>query len=141
MDLDPILVGDVGGTYTRFATVAISGTPWVVSHRLELTAEFPDLPAALRVYLDRSGLDTIPDCAVIAAAGPVTAGKVNLTNRTLEIRVADLIHFGFEQAKIINDFAALAFATDLLGPGDLHTIGPPVEGLAGEPISVVGPGT
>ena len=141
MNLSPMLVGDVGGTHTRFATVAISGTSRVVSHRLELPTEFADLPAALRTYLDRSGLDTIPDCAVIAAAGPVTDGKVNLTNRTLEIRTADLIHFGFERAKIINDFAALAFAADMLDSSDLHVIGPSVEGLAGEPISVIGPGT
>jgi glucokinase len=141
MDLNPILVADVGGTHTRFATVAISGSPWVVSPRLELTAEFPDLHAMLSAYLDRSGLDAIPDCAVIAVAGPVTAGNVSLTNRALQIRAADLIHFGFERVKIINDFAALAFAADMLGPSDLRTIGPPVEGLAGEPISVVGPGT
>ena len=40
MDLVPMLVGDVGGTHTRFATVDVSGTSWVVSHRstLPLTA-------------------------------------------------------------------------------------------------------
>ncbi len=141
MDLNLMLVGDVGGTRTRFATVAVSGAPWVVGHRLELTTEFPDLPSALRAYLDRSGLDAIPDCAVIAAAGPVMDGRVSLTNRTLEIRAADLIHFGFERAKLVNDFAALAFAADMLGPSDLHAVGPSLEGLAGEPISVVGPGT
>jgi glucokinase len=141
MDLNLMLVGDVGGTHTRFATVSVSGAPPVVSHRLEVPAELPDLPAALRAYLDRSGLDAIPDCAVIAAAGPVTDETVNLTNRTLQVRAADLIHFGFERVKIINDFAALAFAADRLGPSDLHTIGPSVEGLADEPISIVGPGT
>jgi len=141
MDLNRMLVGDVGGTHTRFATVAVSGTPWVVSHHFDVSAEFPDLPAALRAYFDRSGLDTIPDSAVIAAAGPIAGGAINLTNRTLEIRPADLIHFGFERVKIINDFAALAFAADRLGPSDLRTIGPSVEGLAGEPMSVVGPGT
>jgi len=141
MPSDLMLVGDVGGTHSRFATIAVTEAPWAVSHRLELTTDFPDLPAALRAYLDRSGLDRIPECAVIAAAGPVTAGKVNLTNRALEIRAADLLHFGFERAKLINDFAALAFAADRLGANDLHTIGPSVEGLPGQPISVIGPGT
>src|SRR5581483_5115274 len=141
MDPKPILVGDVGGTHTRFATVGISDTSWVVSHRFELEVGLRDLPTALRIYFDRAGMDAIPDSAVIAAAGPGSGGKVILTNRALEIRESDLIHFGFERVKLINDFAALAFAADILQPDDLHSIGPPVQGRGGEPISVLGPGT
>lgn len=137
-----ILAADVGGTHARFAMVAVSDTaPWKLTHRLEVEGQFPDFPALLRVYFDRSGLDEIPDCAVIAAAGPVAGGKVELTNRCLEINEPDLLHFGFERALLINDFSALAFAADVLGPQDLRTIGPEVDGLAGAPISVLGAGT
>ncbi len=142
MEAQPILVGDVGGTNTRFAVVTATGAPpWRIAHRIQLEGEFPDLPAALRAYFDRAGMDEIPDDAVIAASGPVTAGRVRLTNRPLEIREDELRHFGFERVLLINDFAALAFAADALGPEDVRPIGPTLEGIAEEPISLLGAGT
>lgn len=141
MDPQTILVADVGGTHARFATVSVSATPWKLTHRLDLEGQFPDFPAALRAYLERSRLDVIPKGVVIAAAGPVASGKVVLTNRSLEISEPELLRFGFERARLINDFAALAFAADVLDTQDLRTIGPSVDGIAGAPISIIGAGT
>src|SRR5690349_12729794 len=108
---ETILTADVGGTHTRFALVTVSDTaPWKLTHRLEVAGQLPDFPSVLRAYLDRSGLDPIPDCTVIAAAGPVASGKVELTNRSLKISEPELLHFGFGRARLINDFASLAFA-------------------------------
>jgi glucokinase len=137
-----ILAADVGGTHIRFASVTISDTaPWKLTHRLDMAGQFPDFSAVLRAYFDRCDLDAIPGGAVIAAAGPVANGKVELTNRSLEISESELLRFGFERARVINDFAALAFAADVLGPQDLRTIGPSVDGIAGAPISIIGAGT
>jgi glucokinase len=142
MEQQPILVGDVGGTKTRFAVAETIGIArWSISHRIELAGDFPDLPAALRAYFNKAGLDSIPEGAVVAASGPVTAGKVRLTNRQLEISEDELTHFGFEHVLLINDFAALAFAAEVLGPEDLHPIGSASPGIAGRPISVLGAGT
>lgn len=142
MDPQSVLTADVGGTHIRLAVVTTFGTaPWKLSHRVELAGPFPDFPTVLRAYFDRSALEDIPDGVVIAAAGPVSAGRVRLTNRSLEISEPDLVHFGFERGHLINDFAALAFAADVLGPEDLRSIGPPIEGMAGAPVSVLGAGT
>jgi glucokinase len=140
--MEPILVGDVGGTHTRFALVTASHPPpWPISHRCELWGEYPDFQAMLRAYFDQIGPAIIPATAVIAAAGPVNDGIVNLTNRELQISESDLRQFGFRQTAVINDFAALAFAADVVGPSDLRAIGAPAEGLTGAPISIVGAGT
>lgn len=121
---ESILTADVGGTHTRFAMVTVSDTAsWKLTHRLEIGGQLPDFPSMLRAYLARCDLGGIPERAVIAAAGPVVSGKVELTNRSLQISEPELLQFGFARARLINDFAALAFAADVLGPQDLHTIG------------------
>jgi glucokinase len=139
---ESILTADVGGTHTRFAMVTISDTAsWKLTHRLEIGGQLPDFPSMLRAYLARCDLGSIPGRAVIAAAGPVVSGKVELTNRSLQISEPELLQFGFARARLINDFAALAFAADVLGPQDLRTIGPSVNGIAGAPVTIVGAGT
>jgi glucokinase len=42
---------------------------------------------------------------------------------------------------LINDFAALAFAADILAACDLRTLGPELRGLDAEPVSIVDAGT
>jgi glucokinase len=42
---------------------------------------------------------------------------------------------------LVNDFAALAFAAEVLGPKDLRAVGPDMPGLAGGTITILGPGT
>ena len=41
----------------------------------------------------------------------------------------------------MNDFAALAFAAEVLQPKDLRAVGPDIPGLAGGTITILGPGT
>lgn len=41
----------------------------------------------------------------------------------------------------MNDFAALAYAAEVLQPKDLRAVGPDVPGLAGGTITILGPGT
>ncbi len=134
-----ILVGDVGGTHARFAIVDIAGTPWHVGEPVVLDAGFDSFADAVRAGLDKLG--DRPDAASIAVAGPVTNGVVTFTNRGWRATEDDLRAIGFEHALLINDFAALAFAAVDLPSRDLHTIGPELPGLDGQPISIMGAGT
>ena len=86
----------------------------------------------------------MPRIAAIAVAGPVTHGSARFTNRVWQISETELKSFGFEQALLINDFAALAFAVEILEPKDLRTVGPELAPSgAAEPasITILGPGT
>ena len=137
-----ILVGDVGGTHARFAVVEPSAAgPWRVLNRLDLVEPFASFNDALRGYLERAGVSPVPRTAVIAVAGPVDAGAVRFTNRGWDISEAALRAFGFEQARLINDFVALAFAVDLLDEKHLRPIGPRLNGLENGTITILGAGT
>ena len=138
---DRILVGDIGGTHARFALVDLTVSPWRIDNVQDIAGDIPDFITALRLYLDRAGLTTLPGAISLAVAGPVTAGSVTLTNRKWRIAESDLHAFGFADSLLINDFAALAFAVTALRPDDFHTIGPDLPGLEGEPISILGAGT
>jgi glucokinase len=137
-----ILVGDVGGTHARFAIVdAHEPGSWHTQQRLDLEAEYEGFEAALRDYIERSGISCIPAAAAIAVAGPVTAGAVQFTNRRWHISESKLRDFGFAETLLINDFAALACAVAELGASELRNIGPELTGLKDASISVIGPGT
>lgn len=137
-----ILVGDVGGTHARFAVVEPSGAvPWRILHRLDLAEPFATFNDALRSYLERAGVTPLPRLAAVAVAGPVAAGTARFTNRGWDISEQALREVGFERALLINDFAALALAVDLLDEKHLHAIGPQLKGLEGETITILGAGT
>jgi glucokinase len=137
-----ILVGDVGGTHARFAVVEPSDVgPWRILSRLDLAEPFATFNDALRTYLERAGVRPLPPIAAIAVAGPVAAGTARFTNRGWDISEQALRQLGFERALLINDFAALALAVDLLDEKHLHAIGPQLKGLEGETITILGAGT
>jgi glucokinase len=137
-----MLVGDIGGTHARFATVDVgAATPWRLEHRRDFAIEFATFEDALRNYMQRAGLDAVPAAATIAVAGPVSDGQTRLTNRDWLISEQQLRKFGCEAALLINDFVALAFAVDTLESDCLRSLGPKLEGLAGAPITILGAGT
>lgn len=137
-----MLVGDIGGTHARFATVDVSGpTPWRLDSRQDFAIDFPTFEQALQQYVARAGITRVPTAATIAVAGPITAGQVRLTNRDWLISEEALRRFGCSSALLINDFVALAFAVDTLGPKDLRSVGPDLKGLADEPVTILGAGT
>jgi glucokinase len=140
--LERIIVGDVGGTHARFAIAAASGAAsWRITAKADLEQPFATFADSLAAYLARVGLSPPPQTAVIAAAGPVLDGAVVLTNRRWRVSEQDLRQAGFANPRVINDFAALAFAADALQPQDLLTIGPELPGLRAGTVSIVGAGT
>lgn len=136
-----ILTGDVGGTHARFAIVTTSDKPYGVERRADLgTEEYGSFRAALKAYLESLG-EQRPDTAAIAVAGPVANGRVRFTNSGWEVSEEELREAGFHRALLINDFAALAFSVATLPETAFHSIGPEGDGLAGQPISILGAGT
>lgn len=141
-DTQTMLVGDIGGTHARFASVDVARpAPWRLENRQDFAIDFPTFDEALQQYMQRSGLKQVPSSATMAVAGPITHGEVRLTNRHWLISEEALRRFGCRQALLINDFVALAFCIDHLQPADLRSVGPTLAGMPDEPITILGAGT
>lgn len=136
--VSPILVGDIGGTHVRFAVASFDGR-WHLTRKWDSEAHlsFQDL---LRDYIARCGT-ALPRAVSLAVAGPVGDGAAVLTNRQWRLAESDLLTFGFSQARLTNDFAALASAAPQLAPEQLFTLGLDQPGMEGAPVAVMGAGT
>lgn len=117
------LVADVGGTNVR---IARSRGPGDLRDVKRLSArEFPTFLAALDAYLGGLGR---ADCdgAAIAAAGPIRAGEVKLTNGPWCISASDVsAALGGGSVALFNDLEAVAFALPHLKSNDLRALGGP----------------
>ena len=135
----PVLIGDIGGTYARFALL-IDAYAEPRPFPVVATADFANIDEAIQAsVLDKSSIQ--PRAAVLAIAGPVDGDEVHLTNCGWVVRPAQLIReLGFEEVVILNDFEAQALAVSALPEAGRQRIG---GGVAREGASrvVVGPGT
>ena len=103
-----LLVGDVGGTNARFALAhMVEGRPVLENHQSFPAAEHPTFLGGIRAYLD--GCEIKPTACVLAVAGPVTDGEIDLTNSPWRVSEAELETLGLKPARLINDFEALAW--------------------------------
>lgn len=138
-----VLIGDVGGTNARFALAS----PDVAGYRDEqilLCEDFDTPELAVQSYLD--SLDSEPpEAACIAAAGPVVDGGVDFTNNDWHLKEKELSAvLGGVQARVLNDFEAVAFSLPELADTDLAAIGQhkaPDLGTDKFTVGVIGPGT
>lgn len=135
-----ILVGDVGGTNTRFALAQRSGSDWRFT-RLEQQPTVPDVAAALARYLESAGHPAL-DAAAFCGAGPVLAGGgIRLVNADVALDPAALAAAaGVARALLVNDFAAVAHAVARLPATAFAACGKGVARRAC-PRLVLGPGT
>lgn len=143
INLDRILVADIGGTHARFGIATMKGNdekPSIAHFQVFECADHHDMEILIRHYLDLLPVET-PNIATLAVAGPVADNKSTMTNLGWHLDGDDLAEkLGFNALYFINDFGALAMATPALEGDDLLTIrdtNKPVKG----PISVIGPGT
>ena len=134
------LVGDIGGTNARLALVDEDGH---IRHpRTFAAADHGSLIEVVGHYLDAVAGGKVPPRAVLAVAGPVLDGEISFTNLDWRISEGELVGtFGFEVAKLVNDFAAQALAAPALGAADLVRLGPDLKGAPDAPIVVLGAGT
>lgn len=146
-----VLVGDVGGTYARFA-LARDARLLSAPERVE-RARWPDLLSACRHYLHGQGGGPRIEGAAIAAAGRVQDGRIAMTNADWSIDPPGLaagLGLRAERVLALNDFAALArvlpsLGTDEIGPvrggARARSGAPPPPGSPHGNRVVLGPGT
>ena len=116
------LIADIGGTNVRFALVRELGEPKAV-RRLPLNA-FADFETALAAYSAAEAIDERRFTGMaIAAAGPVRAGKVAMTNADWYLDQSELsARFGGIPVRILNDLAAVAYALPGLKESDAQAV-------------------
>lgn len=139
-DAPALLVGDVGGTNARFAIArVVDGRP-VLEHHESFPAErHPTFLEGVAAFLD--GCAVKPTEGVIAVAGPVTNGEIDLTNSPWRVSEAELQTLGLNPVRLINDFEAQAWGAPLVQGPELASLGGPDEGDPHAAIAVLGPGT
>ena len=137
----PVLLADIGGTWARFATQS----PHAADPR-ELKGvqrfrcrDFPSLQAAIRTYLDARSLAEVGQVC-LALPGPVDMDEISLPNNPWIFSRPMLEAELGVPLTLINDFAAQAYASDLLAPDELHFTGAPRPDPRGVRV-VLGPGT
>ena len=129
------MLADIGGTNARFALYCEGHLG--KSERLPV-AEFTTASAALSHFVGAKGVAVRG--AILAAAGPVEAGRVALTNSPWVIDGPVLASELGAPVRVVNDFAAVAWSLPALTAGDLVEIGT-ATAEPGAPAAALGPGT
>jgi glucokinase len=134
---EQILLGDIGATNARFALLANGAVGPVKSFDVARFARFAD---AVGTLLKNHCQQIEISKAVLAVAGPVEDDRCVLTNRSWVVDARELYETFRLEARIINDFEAVAYSLPSLAPPDLVGIG---GGKAepGAPMAVLGPGS
>jgi glucokinase len=133
------LVGDIGGTNSRFGLVELGSL--VVKHVEALRNDhFASLEAAISQYLNNKGTNSIV-AAAIAVAAPVDGEHITLTNRDWTFSTESLrIAASANRLRLLNDYEALALALPHLDGDDIVQIGGHTTDVPQVKI-VLGPGT
>ncbi len=135
-----LLVGDVGGTNARFAIATWQDGLPVLEHHESFPAEqYPTFLKGVAAFID--GCEVKPSGGVIAVAGPVEDGAIDLTNSPWAVSEAELATLGLNPVKLINDFEALAWGAPIVPASDLVHLGGPEAGDPHATLAVLGPGT
>ena len=133
------LVGDIGGTNSRFGLVE-PGTTRVAEVAIQKNDNYASLEDSIAAYVKAKGVSGLAGAA-IAVAGPVEGETVHLTNRNWSFtreslrKAADARVF-----RLLNDFEALALALPHLDGEDVVQIGGRLPEKPAVKI-VLGPGT
>jgi glucokinase len=142
------LLADIGGTNARFALAALGAWPGL---RLDSVRRYPvadfDTPAlAAAHYLRELGAgDADLASGVFAVAGRVEGEHARITNSPWVIDAGAIrATLGLPHLRLVNDFAAQAMCTGLLGADDVVALGEPSPLPAparSRTQAVIGPGT
>jgi glucokinase len=134
---DGVLLGDIGATNARFSLLSNGSLNAISSFEVAKFGQFTD---ALVIFIKKHCAHTQIHKALLAIAGPIKGERIALTNSSWVIDISELqTVFGLE-ARIINDFEAVALSLSSLTAADLAGMGGGKSEL-GAPIAVLGPGT
>ena len=135
-----VLGGDVGGTNARLAVVELDGrTARVVRERKYRSRDYPGLAPIVRRFCEEEGAR--PDRACFGIACPVVGDECTAPNLPWTINARQLAaDIEIPRTTIINDFVAVGYGIESLGPADLATL---QEGRLQPqgPIALIGAGT
>ncbi|MGH7019873.1 MAG: glucokinase [Brevundimonas sp.] len=135
-----LLVGDIGGTNARFALARMVAGQITLDHHQSFPAdEHPTFLGGVKAFLD--GCAVKPTGGVLAVAGAVTEGTIDLTNSPWRVSESELQTLGLNPVRLINDFEALAWGAPIVPEDQLASLGGPVEGQHDAAVAVLGPGT
>ena len=136
--IEQTLVGDIGATNARFSLLANGALGPVRELEVARYARFPD---AVADFLNDHREPAQITHALLAVAGPVDGERCKLTNCPWTIDGAELrATFRLALVRVVNDFAATAYALPSLTAADLRPLGGG-RALPGAPMAVLGPGT
>ena len=135
-----ILVGDVGGTRTRFALATKASGAWQLSN-VEDGPTTPDVASAIARYVGTKAREGVTAAAFGAAGAVSPDGSIRLTNVDIRLEPGALARAaGLARVVLVNDFGAIAEAVPHLPRESLvHCGGGQV--VKGQPVAVLGPGT
>lgn len=113
-----VLCGDIGGTNANLC-LAEQGQKIEIGHIDHLpTQEFHSFPDLVNQYLETS--QEKPKSACFAVAGVVKDNRVKMTNADLVVDAKEIVaKTHLESVKVINDFDAVGYATNVLDPSDV----------------------
>lgn len=135
-----LLAGDIGGTKTSLALISKEAGPKApVAEATFPSAEYPDLKTIVATFLQR--FPHSPERATFGVAGPVVAGKADITNLPWVVDREILeTKFSLKSVHLLNDLEAVAYSVTLLENDDIFTLnsGAPQPQRS---IAVIAPGT
>ncbi len=136
---EPALVGDIGGTNSRFG-LAQPGAVAIRDIEVLKNADFESLEDAVKHYVRSRNISSLA-AAAIAVAGPVAGETASLTNRGWSFTRESLRRAASaKRFRLLNDFEALALSLPHLASGDVVQIGGQTPAAPAVKI-VLGPGT
>lgn len=116
------LVADIGGTNARCARALVDTnkrSAALYDTRTYRCAELESIDAMLARYGDETK-QALPAHVSLAVAGPVTGDRITLTNNDWNFSTEQLRRrFAFRDLVVMNDLAAVAYATRFLQPEEL----------------------
>jgi glucokinase len=134
-----VLVGDIGGTNTRFELLRLTDPPQVLLVQNYINDDYPDLGTIGQEFLGQTPVQA--DLACLAVAGPVTDNCMNLTNRGWRVTGSELgAQMGIPEVHLLNDLEAVGYGIQYLRPQDWVVL---QEGtvVPQAPIGIVAAGT
>ncbi|EGQ43025.1 MAG: glucokinase [Candidatus Nanosalina sp. J07AB43] len=140
------IVGDVGGTNDDLAVVERKESGFEILFKQDKSTDrqksFLEGLKSFLADLEDEFEDSNFGKACFAVAGPVEDRKVQMPNAdlTIDARVIEQ-KTSLETVLLINDFDALGYATELLGPEDYTTVQRGEQSSENQPKAVIGAGT
>lgn len=136
---DLALLGDIGGTNSRFGLVQLGATDVQDVERLA-NNDFASLEAAISHYLAKRSITELAGASVDVAA-PVDREVITLTNRDWTFSAESLRKAAHAKSfRLLNDFEALAWSLPHISPEHLVQIGGTINPKPQMKV-VLGPGT